>query len=155
MAYMGDGATSENDFHVAMNFAGVYRAPVVFVCQNNHWSISESTKQQTASETIAQKAGAYGFSWTYLFFGFLVPMYRGELVVAALHLLFTIASAGISQLVFPFVYNRQFMQRQLEAGYVLHDDERVGRDRGVRAHLFGRRNPRAHAAARRQGTRPR
>lgn len=61
MAYMGDGATSENDFHVAMNFAGVYRAPVVFVCQNNHWSISESTKQQTASETIAQKAVAYGF----------------------------------------------------------------------------------------------
>lgn len=71
------------------------------------------------------KAGAYGFSWTYLFFGFLVPMYRGELVVAALHLLFTIASAGISQLVFPFVYNRQYMQRMLEAGYVLHDDERV------------------------------
>jgi pyruvate dehydrogenase E1 component alpha subunit/2-oxoisovalerate dehydrogenase E1 component alpha subunit len=61
MAYMGDGATSENDFHVAMNFAGVYGAPVVFVCQNNHWSISQSTRQQTASESIAIKAKAYGF----------------------------------------------------------------------------------------------
>jgi pyruvate dehydrogenase E1 component alpha subunit/2-oxoisovalerate dehydrogenase E1 component alpha subunit len=61
LAYLGDGATSENDFHVAMNFAGVYRVPVVFVCQNNHWSISESTKQQTASETLAIKAQAYGF----------------------------------------------------------------------------------------------
>jgi pyruvate dehydrogenase E1 component alpha subunit/2-oxoisovalerate dehydrogenase E1 component alpha subunit len=61
LAYLGDGATSENDFHVAMNFAGVMRVPVVFVCQNNHWSISENTKQQTASETLAIKAKAYGF----------------------------------------------------------------------------------------------
>jgi pyruvate dehydrogenase E1 component alpha subunit/2-oxoisovalerate dehydrogenase E1 component alpha subunit len=61
LAYMGDGATSEGDFHTAMNFAGVFRVPVVFVCQNNHWSISESTKQQTSSETLAIKAAAYGF----------------------------------------------------------------------------------------------
>ncbi|HND11821.1 MAG TPA: thiamine pyrophosphate-dependent dehydrogenase E1 component subunit alpha, partial [Pseudomonadota bacterium] len=38
--YMGDGATSEGDFHVALNFAAVYKAPVVFVCQNNQWAIS-------------------------------------------------------------------------------------------------------------------
>lgn len=61
MAYLGDGATSAPDFHVAMNFAGVFRAPVVFVCQNNHWSISIPTDKQTASETIAVKAKAYGF----------------------------------------------------------------------------------------------
>jgi pyruvate dehydrogenase E1 component alpha subunit len=61
MAYLGDGATSSSDFHVAMNFAGVFRAPVVFVCQNNHWSISMRTDQQTASESIAIKAQAYGF----------------------------------------------------------------------------------------------
>lgn len=76
-------------------------------------------------QTGVVKAGAVGFSWTYLFFGFLVPMFRGELVVAALHLLFTLASAGLSQIVFAFVYNRQFMQRQLEVGYVLDDDERA------------------------------
>jgi len=56
----GDGATSEGDFHEAMNFAGVYRAPVVFLCQNNGWAISMSRDQQTASATIAQKADAYG-----------------------------------------------------------------------------------------------
>src|SRR5438067_5631700 len=60
-AYMGDGATSEGDFHVAMNFAGVFKAPVVFVCQNNHWAISVPTSRQTASESIAVKAVAYGF----------------------------------------------------------------------------------------------
>src|SRR3954467_1165965 len=60
-AYMGDGATSEGDFHVAMNFAGVFKAPVVFVCQNNHWAISVPSGRQTASETIAFKAKPYVF----------------------------------------------------------------------------------------------
>jgi len=61
IAYMGDGATSEGDFHVAMNFAGVFKLPVVFFCQNNQWSISVNIKEQTASPTIAMKAVAYGF----------------------------------------------------------------------------------------------
>ena len=60
MAYLGDGATSEPDFHVAMNFAAVWKSPVVFLCQNNQWAISVPASQQTASETIAQKADAYG-----------------------------------------------------------------------------------------------
>src|SRR5712664_3287499 len=60
-AYLGDGATSEGDFHVAMNFAGVFKAPVVFVCQNNHWAISVPSSKQTASESIAVKAEGYGF----------------------------------------------------------------------------------------------
>src|SRR2546429_4060345 len=60
-AYMGGGATSEGDFHVAMNFAGVFKAPGVFICQNNHWAISVPTSKQTASESIAIKAIAYGF----------------------------------------------------------------------------------------------
>jgi pyruvate dehydrogenase E1 component subunit alpha len=61
VAYMGDGATSEGDFHVGMNFAGVFQIPVIFFCQNNQWSISVNVKQQTASESIAVKAIAYGF----------------------------------------------------------------------------------------------
>ncbi len=61
MAYLGDGATSEGDFHVAMNFAGVFRVPVVFFCQNNQWAISVPLSRQTASENIAVKAQAYGF----------------------------------------------------------------------------------------------
>ncbi|HMY56784.1 MAG TPA: thiamine pyrophosphate-dependent enzyme [Pseudomonadota bacterium] len=58
--YMGDGATSEGDFHVALNFAAVYKAPVVFVCQNNQWAISTPVAGQTASPTMAHKALAYG-----------------------------------------------------------------------------------------------
>ncbi|HLD56706.1 MAG TPA: pyruvate dehydrogenase (acetyl-transferring) E1 component subunit alpha [archaeon] len=57
----GDGATSEGDFHEAMNFAGVFKLPVVFVCQNNQWAISVPRERQSASETLAQKAIAYGF----------------------------------------------------------------------------------------------
>ncbi|PIE22366.1 MAG: 3-methyl-2-oxobutanoate dehydrogenase [Planctomycetota bacterium] len=60
LGYMGDGATSANDFHAGLNFAAVYKAPVVFVCQNNQWSISVPVKKQTMSETIAAKAVAYG-----------------------------------------------------------------------------------------------
>src|SRR5919106_6258569 len=61
MAYFGDGATSEGDFHEAANFAGVWHVPVVFLCQNNQWAISVPLKKQTHSRTIAQKALAYGF----------------------------------------------------------------------------------------------
>jgi pyruvate dehydrogenase E1 component alpha subunit len=61
VAYFGDGATSEGDFHEAMNFAGVFDTPTVFFCNNNQWAISVPRKRQTASETLAQKATAYGF----------------------------------------------------------------------------------------------
>lgn len=57
----GDGGTSEGDFHEAMNFAGVFKTPTVFICQNNQYAISVPRAQQTAAKTIAQKAGAYGF----------------------------------------------------------------------------------------------
>jgi pyruvate dehydrogenase E1 component alpha subunit len=61
IVYFGDGGTSEGDFHEAMNFAGVFQCPVVFFCQNNQYAISVPREKQTASETIAQKAIAYGF----------------------------------------------------------------------------------------------
>jgi len=60
LVYFGEGATSSNDFHTGLNFAGVNRIPVVFVCRNNGWAISVPRERQTASETIAQKATAYG-----------------------------------------------------------------------------------------------
>jgi pyruvate dehydrogenase E1 component alpha subunit len=60
MTFFGDGATSEGDFHEAMNFAGVFQLPVIFVCQNNHWAISIPRSRQTRSKTLAQKALAYG-----------------------------------------------------------------------------------------------
>jgi pyruvate dehydrogenase E1 component alpha subunit/2-oxoisovalerate dehydrogenase E1 component alpha subunit len=60
VGYLGDGATSEGDFHVALNFAGVWKAPVVFVCQNNQWAISTPVSGQTAVPAMACKALAYG-----------------------------------------------------------------------------------------------
>jgi pyruvate dehydrogenase E1 component alpha subunit len=60
LAYFGDGATSQGDFHEACNFAGVFRAPVVFFCQNNQWAISVPLARQTAGP-IHRKAEAYGF----------------------------------------------------------------------------------------------
>jgi pyruvate dehydrogenase E1 component alpha subunit len=61
LVYFGDGATSENDFHTAMNFAGVYKTPTIFFCQNNQWAISVPFEKQTGTETISVKAKAYGF----------------------------------------------------------------------------------------------
>ncbi|NWG03315.1 MAG: pyruvate dehydrogenase (acetyl-transferring) E1 component subunit alpha [Syntrophaceae bacterium] len=61
IAYFGDGATSKGDFHEAMNFAGVFKTPTIFFCQNNQYAISVPRSIQTASKTIAQKAMAYGF----------------------------------------------------------------------------------------------
>jgi pyruvate dehydrogenase E1 component alpha subunit/2-oxoisovalerate dehydrogenase E1 component alpha subunit len=58
--YMGDGGTSEGDFHVALNFAGVTRAPCVLICQNNQWAISTPGHIQTAAESIACKGAGYG-----------------------------------------------------------------------------------------------
>lgn len=59
-AFLGDGGTSKGDFHEALNMAGVYRLPLVVVCQNNQWAISVSRQAQTAAQTLAQKALAYG-----------------------------------------------------------------------------------------------
>jgi pyruvate dehydrogenase E1 component alpha subunit len=61
LACFGDGATSEGDFHEGCNFAGVWRAPVVFLCQNNGYAISVPLSKQTAAPTLAVRALGYGF----------------------------------------------------------------------------------------------
>ncbi|HWU85789.1 MAG TPA: thiamine pyrophosphate-dependent enzyme [Kofleriaceae bacterium] len=58
--FMGDGGTSEGDFHVALNFAGVTGAPCVLICQNNQWAISTPGSVQTAARTLACKGTGYG-----------------------------------------------------------------------------------------------
>lgn len=60
IGFVGDGGTSEPDFHNALNFAGVFKVPCVLVCQNNHWAISVPAQRQTAAETFAVKGRAYG-----------------------------------------------------------------------------------------------
>lgn len=60
VGFLGDGATSQPDFHNALNFAGVFKVPCVVICQNNHWAISVPSSRQSASPTFAAKAIAYG-----------------------------------------------------------------------------------------------
>ncbi len=59
VSFVGDGGTSEGDFHEALNFASVWQVPVVFIVQNNQWAISHPRSKQTHSKTLAQKAIAY------------------------------------------------------------------------------------------------
>lgn len=60
LAFIGEGSTSEGDFHDGMNFAGVFNAPCVVIVQNNQWCISMPASRQTAAESFAQKAVAHG-----------------------------------------------------------------------------------------------
>jgi pyruvate dehydrogenase E1 component alpha subunit len=60
LGYIGDGGTSEGDFHAALNFAGVFRTPCVIVCQNNRWAISVPVEKQSAVTEMYRKAAAYG-----------------------------------------------------------------------------------------------
>ena len=60
LASFGDGGTSSLGFHSGLNFAGVWKSPVVFLCQNNQWAISCPSSEQTASDGFAVKGEAYG-----------------------------------------------------------------------------------------------
>jgi len=62
LVYFGDGATSQGDFHVGLNFAGVFKVPTIFFCKNNQWAISVPLSRQTASRNLAIKALAYGIA---------------------------------------------------------------------------------------------
>ncbi len=72
----GDGASSTGDFHAALNFAGVIKTPVVFLCQNNQYAISTSRTDQTSSATIAQKGFAYGMKSVLVDGNDVVAMYQ-------------------------------------------------------------------------------
>jgi len=60
LVFFGDGATSQGAFHEGANFAGVMRAPLVLLCNNNQWAISTPLEAQTAAESLAEKAAGYG-----------------------------------------------------------------------------------------------
>ena len=59
--WFGDGATSEGDWHEGLNFAGVHKLPVIFVCENNHYAISVPQSKQMAVKDVAVRAEGYGF----------------------------------------------------------------------------------------------
>lgn len=76
-------------------------------------------------ESGITKKGYFGFSWTYFFFGWFVPLFRGEIGIGFLHLFASIFTFGIWQIIFAFLYNKQFMLRQMEKGYLLNDTAKL------------------------------
>mgnify|MGYP003350513302 FL=1 len=66
VAFFGDGASSEGDFHESLNLAGLVKAPVIFFLQNNGWAISTPRDQQTAARTFAERAPGYGIEGVYV-----------------------------------------------------------------------------------------
>jgi pyruvate dehydrogenase E1 component alpha subunit len=83
LAFFGDGATSEGDFHEALNFAGVFELPVIFFCQNNQYAISVPYARQTATETIAEKAAAYGIEGARIDGNDVIQVYRATRAAVA------------------------------------------------------------------------
>jgi 2-oxoisovalerate dehydrogenase E1 component alpha subunit len=79
IAYFGDGASSQGDVHEAMNFAGVYGAPVIFFCQSNGWAISLPTKAQVAGGSVAARAAGYGIPGVTVDGNDVIAVYRATL----------------------------------------------------------------------------
>ena len=87
-------------------------------------------------ETGLMKSGYYGFSWTFLFFGWFVPIFRGELLIGLLHFVITVVTFGLWQVIIAFLYNKQYMTRMLEKGYVLNDTEEVNEAARLKLGIF-------------------
>lgn len=95
------------------------------------------------AESGLSKKGFYGYCPTYFFFSFLVPIFRGEIGIGLLHLVFGILTFGIFQLVMPFLYNKQYTSRLLTTGWSIADPVS---DRGqMAASRFGIIRPSATA----------
>ena len=75
------------------------------------------------SNSGVNKSGFTGYCWTYFFFGFFVPIFRGEILIGVLHIIFSIVTLGLFQLIIPFLYNKQYTTRLLTNGWVLNDTE--------------------------------
>ena len=76
-------------------------------------------------ESGLTKSGYTGYSWTYLIFGWLVPVVRGEIGIGVLHLILTLVTFGFFQIVMPYLYNKQYMTRLLTSGWQLFDTDEL------------------------------
>ena len=75
------------------------------------------------NESGIQKNCFVGYSWTYMFFGFFVPIFRGEISIGVFHFVFSFVTFGIFQLIMPFLYNKQYSIRLLTDSWSLNDSE--------------------------------
>jgi len=75
------------------------------------------------SNSGVNKSGYTGYCWTYFFFGFFVPIFRGEILIGVLHIFFSVVTLGLFQLIIPFLYNKQYTTRLLTNGWELNDTD--------------------------------
>ncbi len=118
MVFFGDGATSEGDFHEGMNFAGAFDLPVVFLCQNNQYAISFPRKKQTAADSLAQKATAYGFEGIQVDGNDVLAMYA-----AAEHALEKARTGGGPTMIEAYTYRRGDHTTSDDAGRYRDEEE--------------------------------
>ena len=71
------------------------------------------------------KSGYVGYCWTYFFLGFFVPITRGEIGIGVLHLILSMVTFGLFQLIMPFLYNKQYMTRMITGGWRLDDTDEI------------------------------
>jgi hypothetical protein len=108
------------EFLFLVLFALVFLAPFLLGTFILGWQ----KKVELKHDKIGTRKYAYvGFSWTYFLFGWLVPIFRGEVGIGLIHLLFTIITFGIFQLIMPFLYNKQYSNRLLEGAWSPNDTE--------------------------------
>ena len=77
------------------------------------------------NNTGIQKHCFVGYSWTYFFFGFFVPIFRGEILIGLFHFALSFVTFGIFQLIMPFLYNKQYSIRLLSDSWSLNDSEKM------------------------------
>ena len=98
----------------------IFLSPLILGSIFLGWQQKINVKHQQSG---LERHGFVGYSWTYFLFGFFVPIFRGEITIGIFHLIFSIVTFGIFQLVMPFLYNKQFTTRLLTEGWVLNDTE--------------------------------
>jgi hypothetical protein len=74
-------------------------------------------------ESGLTKNGYVGFCWTYLIFGWIVPVARGEIWIGVLHMILTTISLGLFQIIMPFLYNKHYTSRLITSGWALADSQ--------------------------------
>ena len=74
-------------------------------------------------ESGVEKNCFIGYAWTYFFFGFFVPIFRGEISIGVFHLIFSLLTFGVFQIIMPFLYNKHYSTRLLTDGWKLADTE--------------------------------
>ena len=102
---------------------GIILTPFLFFIIGNIFLGWQKKIKVKHNESGIQKNCFVGYSWTYFLFGFFVPIFRGEISIGVFHLIFSLFTFGIFQLIMPFLYNKQYSIRLLNNSWSLNDSE--------------------------------